>query len=92
MFKKYTVLCLIFFWFLSPLSAIAGDSAGPAGNERPKSEAIISSGEDTDSTPEMETESLTTLLLGLLGLGAFLRDRGLAPQVVLFHDRELASC
>ena len=56
-FKKFTVPGLIFLCFLSPQSAIAVDSAGPAGNERPKSEAIISSGEDTDSTPEMETES-----------------------------------
>ena len=28
----------------------------------------------------------------ILGLGAFLREQGLAPRVVLFHDRELASC
>jgi glycosyltransferase involved in cell wall biosynthesis len=27
----------------------------------------------------------------VLGLGAFLRDRGLQPQVILFHDRELAA-
>ena len=28
----------------------------------------------------------------ILGLGAFLRDRGLQPRVMLFHDCELASC
>ncbi len=28
----------------------------------------------------------------ILGLGAFLRERGLAPHVVVFHDRELAGC
>jgi glycosyltransferase involved in cell wall biosynthesis len=28
----------------------------------------------------------------VLGLGAFLRERGLQPQVVLFHERELAAC
>ncbi len=27
----------------------------------------------------------------ILGLGAFLRDRGLQPRVMLFHDRELAG-
>lgn len=27
----------------------------------------------------------------VLGLGAFLRERGLQPQVILFHDRELAA-
>jgi L-malate glycosyltransferase len=27
----------------------------------------------------------------ILGLGAFLREKGLAPHVVLFHDRELAN-
>jgi glycosyltransferase involved in cell wall biosynthesis len=28
----------------------------------------------------------------VLGLGAFLRERGLQPQIVLFHERELAAC
>jgi hypothetical protein len=42
---------------LSLQSAIAGDSAGPASNERPVSDSIISDEEDTDSTPDMETES-----------------------------------
>lgn len=27
----------------------------------------------------------------ILGLGAFLRERGLSPRVILFHDRELAG-
>jgi glycosyltransferase involved in cell wall biosynthesis len=27
----------------------------------------------------------------ILGLGAFLRDRDLQPQIILFHDRELAA-
>lgn len=28
----------------------------------------------------------------ILGLGAFLRQRGLDPRILLFHDRELAHC
>ncbi|MDD5720033.1 MAG: glycosyltransferase [Candidatus Krumholzibacteria bacterium] len=28
----------------------------------------------------------------ILGLGAFLRECGRSPRVILFHDRELASC